>query len=265
MNAAEELFRAGKLAACLTQLQDEVRRRPAEAKLRIFLAQLLMVTGDWERALTQLSVAGELDASALPMQHTYTAAVQCERLRGGVFRGERSPLIFGEPTQWIAALLQSLALEAQGRGADAAALRAKALEDAPATSGQLNGSPFEWIADADGRIGPVLEVLLNGSYYWVPFERISHIKFEKPEDARDLVWLPAQFTWSNGGEALGLVPARYPGSETDGDEAVQLSRKTYWNELADGSFTGVGQRILATDAAELPLLEVREIALNSAG
>jgi len=265
MNAAQELFRAGKLAACLTELQDEVRRRPADAKLRIFLAQLLMVTGDWERALTQLSVASELDASAIPMKHTYTAAVQCERLRGGVFRGERSPLVFGEPTQWIASLLQSLTLEAQGRGAEAAALRAKALEDAPATSGKLNGERFEWIADADARIGPVLEVLLNGSYYWVPFERIRHIQFEKPEDARDLVWVPAQFIWSNGGEAMGLVPARYPGSDTDEDEAVRLSRKTYWRELADGSFAGVGQRILATDAAELPLLEVREVELDSAG
>jgi type VI secretion system protein ImpE len=263
MSTAEDLFRAGKLAACLAELQNEVRRRPAEAKLRVFLVQLLMITGDWDRALNQLAVVGELDAGALPMKHAYTAAIQCERVRAGVFRGERSPLVFGEPPQWIASMLQSLALQAQGRTTEAADMRARGLEDAPATPGTLNGSPFEWIADADTRLGPVLEVLLNGSYYWVPFERIQRIAFDKPEDARDLIWLPAQFTWSNGGEAMGLVPVRYPASEADSDDAVRLSRKTQWIELAPDSFAGLGQRVLATSADELGILEVREVTLDS--
>jgi type VI secretion system protein ImpE len=142
-------------------------------------------------------------------------------------------------------------------------MRARGLEDAPATPGTLNGSPFEWIADADTRLGPVLEVLLNGSYYWVPFERIQRIAFDKPEDARDLIWLPAQFTWSNGGEAMGLVPVRYPASEADSDDAVRLSRKTQWIELAPDSFAGLGQRVLATSADELGILEVREVTLDS--
>lgn len=265
MSTAQELFRAGQLAACLAELQAEVRRRPDDAKLRVFLAQLLMVSGDWERALNQLAVVGELDASALPMKHTYTAAIQCERLRAAVFAGERSPLVLGEPPQWIAAMLESLRLQAQGRSSAASALRARGLEEAPATSGTLNGSPFDWIADADSRLGPVLEVLLNGAYYWVPFARIGRIVFEKPADARDLVWLPAQFTWSNGGEALGLVPVRYPGSEADADDAVRLSRQTQWTELAPETYAGRGQRVLATSAEELGILEIREVNLNSGG
>ena len=265
MSTAEEMFRTGQLAACLAELQTEVRRRPEDAKLRVFLAQLLMITGDWDRALNQLGVVGELDAGALPMKHAYTAAIQCERLRSGVFAGERSPLVFGEPPQWIASMLESLRLEGQGRASEAAEMRARGLEEAPATPGTLNGAPFEWIADADTRLGPVLEVLLNGAYYWVPFERIQHIAFEKPADARDLIWLPAQFTWSNGGEALGLVPVRYPGSEADSNDAVRLSRQTQWTELAPGTFVGRGQRVLATSADELGILEVREVNLNSGG
>ncbi len=249
----------------MAELQTEVRRRPEDAKLRVFLAQLLMIVGDWERALNQLSVVGELDAGALAMKHTYTAAIQCERLRAGVFRGERSPVIFGEPPQWIASLVQALALQGQARASEAAAMRGQALENAPPTPGTINGLAFEWIADADSRLGPVLEVLLNGVYYWVPFDRIQRVEFEKPADARDLIWLPAQFTWSNGGEAMGLVPVRYPGSESDADDAVRLSRKTRWEEVATDSYVGVGQRVLATSADELGLLEVREITLNGAG
>jgi len=262
MSTADELFRAGDLQGCLDELQAEVRRRPADPKLRTFLAQLLMVTGDWDRALNQLSVTAEMDASALPMKHTYTAAIQCERLRAAVFAGERSPLVLGDPPPWIALLLQALVLNGQGRSGEAQELRARALDEAPATAGTMNGSAFEWIADADSRLGPVLEVLLNGSYYWVPFARIRRIEFEKPEDARDLVWIPAQFTWSNDGRAVGLVPVRYPGSEQSGEDTVRLSRKTQWNPLGEGEFTGLGQRVLTTSGAELGLLDVRAITLD---
>jgi type VI secretion system protein ImpE len=254
-------FAAGDLPGCLVQLQNDVRRQPADGKLRVFLAQLLMVTGDWDRALTQLGVAAELDAGALPMLHAYGAAVQCEKLRAQVFAGARSPLVFGEPLPWIASFLQALALEAQGNVNQAAALRAEALETVTAAAGTLNGNAFEWIADADSRLGPILEVLLNGSYYWVPFQHIQRILIEPPADARDLVWLPAQFTWTNGGEAMGLLPARYPGSERSEDDAIRLGRKTEWLALANGQYAGLGQRVLTSDADEVGLLEVRELTL----
>jgi type VI secretion system protein ImpE len=258
------LFAAGDLAGCLAQLQSDVRRQPADGKLRVFLAQLLMVTGDWDRAMTQLAVASELDSAALPMLHAYGAAIQCERLRADVFSGARSPLVFGEPLPWIAAFLQALALEANGRGEQAASLRATALQSAAASAGTLNGTPFEWIADADSRLGPILEVLLNGAYYWVPFERIARVVIETPTDARDLVWLPAEITWANGGEAMGLLPVRYPGSERSADAAIRLARKTEWQTLSGEQYAGVGQRVLASDADEIGLLEVREIILSAA-
>src|SRR5262249_17777374 len=158
----------------------------------------------WDRALTQLAVAAELDAGALPMLHAYGAAIQCERLRADVFSGKRSPLVFGEPLPWVAGLLQALALEANGKTDAAATLRSETLESASATAGTMNGTAFEWVADADSRLGPILEVVLNGAYYWVPFERMHRVVIEAPADARDLVWLPAQITWANGGEAIGF-------------------------------------------------------------
>jgi type VI secretion system protein ImpE len=262
--SARDLFAAGDLAGCLAQLQSDVRRQPADGKLRVFLAQLLMVSGEWERALTQLGVAAELDAGALPMLHAYSAAIQCERLRAQVFSGARSPLVFGEPLPWIAALLQALALQAAGKAEQAAALRSDALAKAEATAGTLNGSQFEWLADADSRLGPVLEVFLNGAYYWAPFERIQRVVIEPPADVRDLVWLPAQLTWTNGGEAMGLIPSRYPGSERDSDASIRLARKTQWQTLGDSQYSGLGQRILSSDADEIGLLDVRELTLHAA-
>lgn len=263
MNAVEQSFRAGELAETLTRLQNEVRQRPADPALRIFLAQVLMVQGQWDRALNQLKVIEELDAGALPMVRTYQSAIQCERLRAAVFAGERSPLVFGDPEPWLAMLLKALALLNQNHIAQAAELRAQALDSAPTSAGSLNGERFAWIADADSRLGPILEVLLNGAYYWVPWHRIQKVVVEPPADVRDLVFLPAQFIWANGGEAIGLIPTCYPGSHAVDDNAVRMARKTEWNQMDESTFLGSGQRVLATDAAEIGLLEVREIVLDA--
>jgi type VI secretion system protein ImpE len=261
--AAEESFRQGNLAECLQALQGEVRRRPEDVSQRIFLVQILMLLGQWERALNQLGVLQELDAASLPMVHSYGAAIQCERLRAGVFRGERGPLLFGEPEPWIAQMIQALGLHAQGHVAQAAALRASALELAPATPGTLNDAEFEWLMDGDSRLGPLLEVNLQGGYYWVPLHRVRGIRIEPPTDVRDFVWVPAQFTWANGGEAVGLIPTRYPGSEASEDNAIRLARKTDWLAAGDTDATGLGQRMLVTSDAEFPLLEVRTIQFQS--
>lgn len=263
MGKAEDNFRAGRLTAALEELQTEVRQKPADAKLRIFLAQLLMTVGQWDRAVTQLKVIGDMDASALPMARAYRAAIDCELLRAAVFAGKRSPLLFGDPEPWIAGMLKALVLDGEGQAAAAAALRAESLEAAPASPGKLNNEPFEWLADADSRIGPMFEVLLNGAYYWVPAHRVTRISIEAPADARDLIWAPAQFIWSNEGEAVGFIPTRYAGSEASSDDLIRMSRKTEWRELAESSFAGLGQRLLTTDAAEYPLLDVRDIVFDA--
>jgi type VI secretion system protein ImpE len=260
--SAEDLLRELKLDECLTALQQQVRSNPADAKARVFLFQLLCVLGQYERALTQLNVAGDMDAGTLAMVQTYREALSCEALRLEIFAGRRSPLVFGDPEQWVALILQALALDAEGNHAQASELRSQGFENAPTTSGELDGQRFEWIADADSRLGPILEAVVNGNYYWIPFSRIKEIRTEPPEDLRDLVWMPAYFTWANGGETVGLIPTRYPGSEASDDPQIRMARKTDWAEAGEDSFVGYGQRLLATDVDEYPLLNVRHITLD---
>lgn len=259
--AAEDSFRAGHLDQALAELQAEVRANAADARLRVFLAQLLMVRGDWKRAHSQLETLAQLDAGSIPMARTYQNLVQCELFREEVFAGTRSPLMLGEPEPWLAMLVQSLASLAAGKTAEAASLRARAFEEAPATAGTLNGTPFEWIADSDSRLGPVMEVFVKGNYYWIPFTGIARVVVEPPADARDMVFLPATFTWTNGGEAVGFLPSRYPGSHASDDDAVRMSRQTVWQQLDESTWVGRGQKILCTDAAETGVLDVRELSL----
>ena len=63
----QDALHGGDPAQALKLLQDQVRAKPADAKLRVFLFQLLCVMGQWDRALNQLNVATELDASTLAM------------------------------------------------------------------------------------------------------------------------------------------------------------------------------------------------------
>jgi type VI secretion system protein ImpE len=261
MLAAQSL-REGRVDDALAELQDQVRKAPDNAEYRVFLFQLLCVLGDWERARNQLKVLGELKAGSLPLVHVYGSAITCELLRRDVFAGARTPLVLGEPLPWMALLFQALSLAAQGRSADAAALRAEALEAASAVSGTIDGQAFEWIADADSRLGPVCEAIVDGRYYWLPFERIRSITLEAPADLRDVVWMPAKLGLANGGEATALIPARYPGSEADANGLIRLGRKTEWDEVAPETFHGRGQRMFATADGEYALLSVRRIELG---
>ncbi|HMF97691.1 MAG TPA: type VI secretion system accessory protein TagJ [Vicinamibacterales bacterium] len=263
-DAAESSLKSGDPGAALAHLQEQVRARPDDPKLRVFLFQLLCVAGKWDRALNQLGVAADLDKSALAMKQTYEDAVRCEAIRTDVFAGRKSPMIFGQPDQWLALLIESLLVAGQGEPERSQQLRARAFEEAPATAGAIDDRPFSWIADADSRIGPVLEAVINGRYYWVPFSRLLKVDIEKPEDLRDMVWMPAHLQFENGGESVALIPTRYPGSESSADGLIVLARKTVWEEIAPDTFRGLGQRILATDGEEIPLMDVRSIVLTPA-
>jgi type VI secretion system protein ImpE len=260
---ARELLRSGEPRAALEQLKQEVRQAPRDPRLRIFLFQLFCVFGEWQRAVTQLTVAAELDPTALPMLQTYRAAIRCEILRGKIFAGERTPTVFGDPEPFVSLLIEANRLLAAGHLAQAADLRDTAFEQAPAPAGTIDGEPFEWIADADPRLGPMLEALVDGKYYWVPFHRLSLLDIEPPADLRDQVWMPAHFVWANAGESFGFIPTRYPGSDA-ADPELAVSRRTEWQERDGDWFLGLGQRMLATDAGEHAVMDIRKIVLTPA-
>jgi type VI secretion system protein ImpE len=261
-DAAAQSLKSGDPVAALAHLQEQVRAKPADAKLRIFLFQLLCVLGQWERAANQLTVASNLDPGALAMAQTYGDAVRCEAVRGDVFAGKTSPMIFGQPEQWLALLIESLLLAGRGEHERSQQLRSSAFDEAPASPGDIDGRAFSWISDADSRLGPVLEAVVNGRYYWVPFSRLIKVQIEPPEDLRDMVWMPAHLQFENGGESVAFIPTRYPGSEASSDGLIVLARKTVWEEIAPDTFRGLGQRVFATDIDDIPLMEIRTITLT---
>jgi type VI secretion system protein ImpE len=261
-SAAVTALKDGDVQRALKLLTEQVRSHPQDAKLRVFLFQLLCVLGQWDRALNQLNVSLELDAGTLPMVQTYREAIACETLRLQVFAGHKAPMLFGAPETWIALLIEAMLREGQGDIAAARTLRQQALEQAPASTGTLDGQAFAWIADADARLGPTIEAVINGRYYWLPWNRLAKVDIDPPQDLRDRVWMPAHFEFTNGGDVVGLIPTRYPDTDLAAGDMLALSRRTDWRETDPGVFVGLGQRLIATDTGEFALMDMRSVVLD---
>ncbi|WP_428353124.1 type VI secretion system accessory protein TagJ [Methyloprofundus sp.] len=259
---AEDCLKQGDIKSALELLQEQVKKQPDNAELRVFLFQLLSVMGQWDRALTQLDVVADLDDGTLAMVAMYRKVIACERIREQVFSGDKEPIIFGKPNEWVALLIQALKLTAQGENTKSQQLRTRAFDAAEKTSGLLNEQPFEWFADCDPRLGPVMEAMVDGRYLWIPIENIKSIVIEEPVDLRDVIWLPAHFTWNNEGESYGLIPTRYPFSYQY-DPLLTLARKTEWEDCGNDLFLGLGQKIWATDLDEYPVMDIRTIHFNT--
>jgi len=269
MSQAEQAFRDGDLTVARRLTQERIRKDPTGTGPRTFLIQLLALLGEWDRARQQLALLAEFDKEAVPLVFTYGPALEAEPFRARVFAGAEKPVIFGQPAPWTALLVEALAHDAAGRTGAADDLRAIAFEQAPATAGRSGEGGFTWIADADERLGPMLEAIVNGQYLWVPFHQVRAIRLEPPQEPIDLVWAIARFTWVNGGEAVGLIPARYPGSESIGgdgaageDQRLRLGRLTEWRPVKDGVERPFGQRILVTSDREYPILDLRDLDLE---
>ncbi len=274
--AAQEALRAGDPAAALEALQQQVRGDASNPKLRVFLFQLLAVMGQWPRAVTQLELCGELDPAALAMVQTYRAAIECEAQRDLVFAGKTAPPVLqggasansdrpgaaGRPEPWVTLLIQALAADGQGDGDGAFALRAQAMDTASARPGRIGERGFEWLADADSRLGPVLEVIVAGRYAWLPLHGLAKVEIEPPADLRDVVWAPAKLHFAGGGGTVALLPARYPGTASSRDGGLLLGRRTEWVDIGHDQYRGLGQKLLATDQHEVALFDVREIVFD---
>jgi len=172
-----------------------------------------------------------------------------------VLKGTETLVCFGPVTTWLEHFKPVFSLLAASQISEAAEATAAGLQIAPSLKGKINGEPFEWLCDADSRFGPILEVMLQGGYAWLPLENIEKLEFEPIEDLRDLVWRAVNITLKNNGVLLAFVPVRYPLTNTTTD-AEKLSRHTTWEQPENEFYIGQGQRIWMTDQAEYLFSEI---------
>ena len=247
----------------LKEAKLEIKKNPSDVKQRVLYFQLLSISGKWKESLSQLEIISELgDDKMARTAMVYKPLPECEINRESVFHGKKDPLILGKPEKWHGMLVKANQLSIKSEHKAAAILRRKAYEESPAYAGTINGEEFKWIADMDSRLGPVLEIIINGKYYWSSFANIKSIKISAPVDMRDLVWCPASFIWANGGKAVGFIPSRYVDSSNTDNDDLKFARKTIWKEEYKDFYCGLGQRMFTTDKNEYSLLDVRDVEIR---
>ena len=232
MPTARELWAAGRLDAAIEQLGVELRSNPTDAQRRTFLFELLTFAGQYDRAEKQLDVLARAGSDAEVGTMLYRAALQAERVREHMFATGDYPAA-----------------------------------SAPApVAGTLNGRPFLSIEDADPRLGARLEVFAGGRYLWLPFAHVAAVRIEAPVHLRDLRWLPARIATNESvrdmelGEVL--LPSLTPAAWRHEDAALRLGRATDWDELPDGDYAPVGQKMLRVDDELVPLVDVRDLVIT---
>lgn len=262
MGQADEMLAGGDIAGARQCLIDEVRANPGDIPVRMFLFQIFALTGEYERAKAQLETIAKLDPEARMLAVAYNQCMEAEELRSRVFAGEEKAPILAK-IDWGDTLARALQAQALG-DASADALYAEAFDAAPTSAGETDGGiEFDWIADADPRLGPVTEAIIAGRYGLLPFAALENVTISEPTDLRDTIWVPAEFGMVQGARVAGFIPARYPGSETSEDPAVQRGVATDWVGDED---TGhyVGHRIFAfSDGSDLPLQQLRKVEFRT--
>ena len=272
---AGEAFRAGDLAGAVAGAIAAVKARPREAGLRWLLAEMLLFSGETERADRALDAVIEAQPSppVLEFRRLLRAAAQ----RQQTFREGRLPGFQGDdPTPAQAAALRALTLAKSGAtagdlaAAGAAAADAEALR--PRCPGSADGVAFDDFRDADDVFAPQIEVLTSaGAYLWVPVERLSSLEFEPMRRPRDLAWRRCLLTLKDGTEGAVYLPAIYPQAPIDpeapiapeagAEDALRLGRATDWREV--GSIVrGVGQRVWLAGEAALSASEVGRLSFT---
>ena len=257
MGDPASLLQAGRTEEALAALKAEVRQKPQDVDLRVWLFALHCVLGRWDKAANDLAAITALDPAWTVPGHVYQRCMNAEGVRADVFAGRTKPLVMGEPEEWLAWNVQALTLEAAGKASEAWELRRRSFEAAPELACKVDGVPCQWVSDVDRRLGPVLEAFLDGKYYWIPFGQLQRIELTPPEFLVETVWLPAKLTVSGGAELSAQLPARYPGTESQPEGDLCLGRRTDWVELPGGGGKPFGQKRLESADADFGLLGCR--------
>ncbi|NNE58286.1 MAG: virulence protein SciE type [Hellea sp.] len=263
MSNADELLKSGDIAGARSALMDQVRSDPSNQTVRMFLFQIFALLGEWTRAKAQLETMAKLDPATRMLAVAYSQCIDAEITRGEVFAGTNEVSLLTN-VSWGADLATGIRLRQSGaKGSDE--LLSKAFDAAPTSAGTTDdGMAFDWVADADPRFGPTIEVIISGKYGLMPYDSLESLTIIEPRDLRDTIWVQAEFVLKQGGKIAGFIPVRYPDSEKHEDSAIIRGVATHWAEK-DGQEYGLGQRlIIFSNGNEAPLLHVKKLNFEDA-
>jgi type VI secretion system protein ImpE len=266
---AGRLFREGHLADALTAATAAVRKAPTDIGARILMAELLVFTGNIDRADVVLDACADLDPTAALVVAEFRQLVRGETARRQLFSDGRVPEFLGEPTAAHRLSLAALVALRNGDAPEAGKLAAQAEEARVHPKGIFRDGTFDDMRDADDLLASCFEVITTtGKYFWIPPERVVLLEFHPMKRPRDLFWRRATMQVADGPEGDVYLPVTYPplaNGPTTLTDALRLGRATDWQQPGDGGPTqGVGAVTILVGDEALTWLEMDKVTFQAA-
>lgn len=258
----EEMFRAGDLKGALAAQTEAVRTRPGDAGRRTFLFELLAFAGELDRADKQLDALATQTSDAEWAVQVYRNILHAERLRRRVFAEGLAPQFLLDPPPYMSRYVQACALLARGENAACRQQLDQAEEERAPLHAVINGQAWEDVRDGDDLLAPVLELIIQRDYIWLPLEQVRALQVLKPERARDLIWAAVRIELVDGSHRSGYTPVLYPGTHALEDDRLRLGKMTDWRTLEGGITLGMGGHTLLAGDTMVGLLDCREVAFG---
>jgi type VI secretion system protein ImpE len=260
---AADLLRAGKLADAVAAAQAVVRKAPTDLNARVMLAELLVFSGNLERADVLLDAASTIDPSASLVVAEFRQLIRADMARRQLFRDGRVPEFLSDPTETQRMQLAALVALRAGDMAEATRQAEAAENTRPRTPGHHNDVAFDDLRDIDDLLAGSVEVLTStGKYFWIPTERIVSMEFHPPKRSRDLIWRRASMSVSEGPDGDVYIPAIYAGDDQT-TEIQRLGRETDWQQAEGGPVRGVGQRVFLVGDDDVAIMELGNLRFGA--
>lgn len=253
---ARDALAQGRLHEALALQHAAVTETTDSATARLFLFELLTLSGHLAEARTELASIESTEAS------WPASRLQFRKLLTAIRHRElcRRPSVVATPPQhlkrrWRAAELaghgESTAVEFADR-ADAAI---------PEILGFVDGREFAGLRDSDDRFAGVFEVLMGRHWVWVALEQIRTLKLSPVAAVLDVAYRPGELRLADGREFAVTVPLVYPCSCRQGDDFA-LGHTVDWQSQG-GLTCGLGAKVLTAGEEELALGECTMFEVRS--
>jgi type VI secretion system protein ImpE len=260
----QEHFEQGQLREAVAAATEEVRQHPGDQARRRFLVDMLLFSGDWERADRQLDTLAHQNPQGSVLMALVRQLVRAEVARGQLFSDGRLPEFLDQPADWLRKHLEATICLREGQAAEAARLLGEAEAARPRLAGACDGRRFDDFHDTDELTAGHFEVLTsNGKYYWVPADRVESVEFRPTERARDLLWRRVRMIVRNGPDGEVFLPVLYPGAGGETDERLRLGRLTEWRGGDGAPVRGVGQRVFQVGAEDVAILDIQNLEFDA--
>jgi type VI secretion system protein ImpE len=268
MTTPQEFLNVGELAEAVAAATAAVKAAPKDLEHRWLLGELLVLSGEIDRADAQFDTIMTLEPKAAVACTPVRQLLRAEMARRQFFDEGRVPELLDGAGERIRERLEAFVLLRAGDRSAAGAIVERAEISRPAIGGTLtvDGTErsFTDLRDLDDVTAEVFEVLTQtGKYYWIEMSRVDFVEFTAPQRPLDLIWRPARMVVREAFDANVHLPAVY-GTLQGADAASRLGRRTEWVGEEGEAVVGIGQRTFVIDGEDaVGMLAIGRIAFTA--